>query len=51
MQNHRKPIFQTHKTECKNNIITMSGFSGNGVWDEPDSFHHPEGTPAGFTLR
>ena len=22
-----------------------------GVWDEPGSYHHPEGTPDGFTLR
>ena len=23
----------------------------NGVWDEPGSYSHPEGTPDGFTLR
>ena len=30
---------------------TMMADQAKGVWDEPGTYSHPEGTPDGFTLR
>ena len=39
------------RAACASRAACARRAFSTGVWDEPGSYHHPEGTPDGFTLR
>ena len=48
---HRGVVSRNVARTFQSTRPTMMADQAKGVWDEPGTYSHPEGTPDGFTLR